>query len=184
MKFHQTESSYVIKLDKGEDVIASITEFCEQQQIQNAHFHRAPMGVSGAVVRGIHDEFVGNSASGIWTADDSEALTPELVDTLCRFGQDLQGDGLGARLAELLSPPELAALATQVAAELEPLVELIRQVHSAGKTVLMVEHRMEFVVDVSDRIAVMHQGSILTVGTPAEVMADPTVRTAYLGTEV
>lgn len=42
-----------------------------------------------------------------------EALTPELTDTLCRFTRDLEGRGLGARLAELLSPPELAALATR-----------------------------------------------------------------------
>jgi branched-chain amino acid transport system ATP-binding protein len=67
--------------------------------------------------------------------------------------------------------------------ETAPLVDLIKQVHRSGKTVVMVEHRMEFVVDVSDRIAVMHQGKILTVGAPEAVMADPTVRTAYLGTE-
>ncbi|MGI8823783.1 MAG: ABC transporter ATP-binding protein [Acidimicrobiia bacterium] len=65
--------------------------------------------------------------------------------------------------------------------ETVPLVELIQSVHRAGTAILMVEHRMEFVVDVSDRIAVMHQGMLLTAGTPAEVMADETVRTAYLG---
>jgi uncharacterized repeat protein (TIGR03843 family) len=42
-----------------------------------------------------------------------EPLTPALVDTICRFTQDLEGDGLGARLATLLSPPELAAIATR-----------------------------------------------------------------------
>jgi len=65
--------------------------------------------------------------------------------------------------------------------ETRPLVDLIDAVHAAGTTIVMVEHRMEFVVDVSDRIAVMHQGRLLMVGTPAEVMADPTVREAYLG---
>ncbi len=65
--------------------------------------------------------------------------------------------------------------------ETAPLIALIRDVHREGKTIVMVEHRMEFVVDVSDRIAVMHQGQLLTTGTPAEVMADERVRTAYLG---
>lgn len=65
--------------------------------------------------------------------------------------------------------------------ETRPLVELIRGVHNAGKTIVMVEHRMEFVVDVSDRIAVMHEGRLLTVGTPKAVMADAVVRQAYLG---
>lgn len=62
-----------------------------------------------------------------------------------------------------------------------PLVDLIQQLHASGLSVVMVEHRMEFVVDVSDRIAVMHEGSILTTGTPGEVMADQRVRDAYLG---
>lgn len=65
--------------------------------------------------------------------------------------------------------------------ETRPLVELIRRVHSGGKTVLMVEHRMEFVVDVSDRIAVMHEGRLLTIDSPERVMADKIVRKAYLG---
>lgn len=63
----------------------------------------------------------------------------------------------------------------------QPLIDLIHEVHRGGTTILMVEHRMEFVVDVSDRIAVMHEGSLLTTGTPGEVMADERVRTAYLG---
>jgi branched-chain amino acid transport system ATP-binding protein len=65
--------------------------------------------------------------------------------------------------------------------ETEPLVELIRGVHRSGRTVVMVEHRMEFVVDVSDRIVVLRQGSLLASGTPSEVMADAAVRDAYLG---
>lgn len=65
--------------------------------------------------------------------------------------------------------------------ETQPLVDLIRDVHQSGTTIVMVEHRMEFVVDISDRIAVMHEGRLLTVGTPDHVMADETVRSAYLG---
>lgn len=65
--------------------------------------------------------------------------------------------------------------------ETRPLVDLIGEVHTAGTTIVMVEHRMEFVVDISDRIAVMHQGRLLMLGTPAEVMADASVREAYLG---
>jgi branched-chain amino acid transport system ATP-binding protein len=65
--------------------------------------------------------------------------------------------------------------------ETGPLVELIQSVHQSGTAIVMVEHRMEFVVDVSQRIAVMHEGRLLTVGEPSEVMADVRVRTAYLG---
>jgi branched-chain amino acid transport system ATP-binding protein len=65
--------------------------------------------------------------------------------------------------------------------EVEPLVDVIRGVHARGRTVVMVEHRMELVVDVSDRIAVLHNGRMLTVGDPDAVMADPVVQSAYLG---
>jgi branched-chain amino acid transport system ATP-binding protein len=65
------------------------------------------------------------------------------------------------------------------------LVELIRSVHSEErKTVLMVEHHMEVVTGVAQRIAVMHHGALLACDTPAAVMANETVQSAYLGEEL
>ena len=62
------------------------------------------------------------------------------------------------------------------------LVELIRSVHrDEGRTVLMVEHHMEVVTGLAERIAVMHHGALLACDTPAAVMANPTVQSAYLG---
>jgi branched-chain amino acid transport system ATP-binding protein len=62
------------------------------------------------------------------------------------------------------------------------LVELIRSVHEQErKTVLMVEHHMEVVTGVAQRIAVMHHGALLACDTPAAVMANETVQSAYLG---
>ena len=66
--------------------------------------------------------------------------------------------------------------------DVEGLVGVIRSVHGdEGRTVLMVEHRMEVVVGLAERIAVMHHGSLLAFDTPDRVMADETVQTAYLG---
>jgi branched-chain amino acid transport system ATP-binding protein len=65
------------------------------------------------------------------------------------------------------------------------LVELIRSVHQQErKTVLMVEHHMEVVTGIAQRIAVMHHGSLLACDTPAAVMANETVQAAYLGEEL
>jgi branched-chain amino acid transport system ATP-binding protein len=65
------------------------------------------------------------------------------------------------------------------------LVELIRSVHAdEGKTVLMVEHHMEVVIGLAQRIAVMHGGELLAVDTPDAIMANETVRQAYLGEEL
>jgi branched-chain amino acid transport system ATP-binding protein len=67
------------------------------------------------------------------------------------------------------------------AEDVDGLVEVIRAVHEEGRTVLLVEHRMEVVVGLAERIAVMHHGSLLAFDTPERVMADETVQTAYLG---
>jgi len=48
-------------------------------------------------------------------------------------------------------------------------------------TILLIEHDIGLVMDISDRIVVMHQGRKLTDGTPAEVRADPAVKSAYFG---
>jgi branched-chain amino acid transport system ATP-binding protein len=61
------------------------------------------------------------------------------------------------------------------------LVELIRSVHADGKTVLMVEHHMEVVIGLAQRIAVLHHGALLAVDEPEAIMKNQTVQQAYLG---
>ena len=61
------------------------------------------------------------------------------------------------------------------------LTELIRDLHSGGRTVLMVEHHISVVLGLAQRVAVLHHGRLLACGTPSEVMADETVQGAYLG---
>ena len=61
---------------------------------------------------------------------------------------------------------------------------LIRRICASGVTVLLVEHNMGLVMDVSDRILVLDYGSRLAEGTPEEVRRDPRVVDAYLGGEV
>lgn len=61
------------------------------------------------------------------------------------------------------------------------LSDVIRRLHHGGRTVLMVEHHMEVVLGLVDRVAVMHHGELLACDTPAAVMADERVQSAYLG---
>ncbi len=65
--------------------------------------------------------------------------------------------------------------------DVDSLVELIRALHRRGITIVMVEHHMHVVLGLADRIAVLHHGRLLAVGSPATVTADPAVRQAYLG---
>ena len=64
------------------------------------------------------------------------------------------------------------------------LMEIIRGLHRGGRTVLMVEHHMEVVLGLVDRVAVMHHGELLACDTPEAVMADAAVQSAYLGDPV
>ena len=61
------------------------------------------------------------------------------------------------------------------------LTERIRELNRAGKTFLVVEHNMEFVMGLCQQVTVLHQGRTLVTGTPEEVRANPAVLDAYLG---
>ena len=62
------------------------------------------------------------------------------------------------------------------------MMALIARIHrEQKKTVLMVEHRMDLIVGLAERMAVMHHGALLAVDTPDRVMANETVQSAYLG---
>ena len=63
------------------------------------------------------------------------------------------------------------------------LGDRIKELNRAGKTILVVEHNMEFVMNLCDRITVLSQGSALVTGTPDEVRTNPAVLDAYLGGE-
>jgi branched-chain amino acid transport system ATP-binding protein len=62
------------------------------------------------------------------------------------------------------------------------LVDSIRQLHRAtGCTVLMVEHHIDVLMGLVEKVAVMYSGSIIAFDSPQRVMADPLVQSAYLG---
>lgn len=61
------------------------------------------------------------------------------------------------------------------------LAERIRLLNQRGVTFLVVEHNMEFVMNLCDRVLVMHRGTGIAEGTPEEVRANPAVLEAYLG---
>jgi branched-chain amino acid transport system ATP-binding protein len=67
------------------------------------------------------------------------------------------------------------------AAEVERLLERIRLLREGGMTIIVVEHNMDLVMKISDRVLVMDYGQHLFEGTPAEVQANPSVIAAYLG---
>ncbi len=97
------------------------------------------------------------------------------------------GDKRKLELAIILaSDPELLLLdeptAGMASEQVPELMETIKQIKATGgKTIMLVEHNMNVVMSFSDRITVMHMGTVLAEGSPQEIAANEAVQSAYLG---
>ncbi len=134
---------------------------------------------------------------GLNAAEEAQARA-EAMRQLRRIGLGDQAHELAGNLA--LGPQRLVEIARALASdpslllldepaaglrhkEKEALAEVLRQLKGEGLSLLLVEHDMDFVMRLTDRIVVMEFGRWLTEGTPAEVQASPAVRAAYLGAD-
>jgi branched-chain amino acid transport system ATP-binding protein len=84
---------------------------------------------------------------------------------------------LGSDPALLLLDEPTAGMSPE---ETDETIVLIKDL-AAGRTVVLVEHKMKLVMNISDRITVLHQGQLLAEGSPEEIRANARVQQTYLG---
>jgi branched-chain amino acid transport system ATP-binding protein len=141
--------------------------------------------------------YLGGSSSLLRLADHERAPLARAREALAKVGLSAREHVHAASLSHgekrkldlailLCGEPRVVLLdeptAGMAVEDVPEMMELIRGIHrDEGKTVLMVEHRMDLIMGLADRMAVMHHGSLLAIDTPERIVANETVQSAYLG---
>jgi branched-chain amino acid transport system permease protein len=131
-------------------------------------------------------------------ADRVPGLADKLAQTLALTNLTARADVPVSELAygekrrleiglALATDPSLLLLDEPLAgmspAERVETVQLLRKIH-AGRTLVIVEHDMDAMFELAERITVLHEGRVLAEGTPAEIQRSQAVQDAYLGGEL
>jgi len=159
-------------------------------QITNIFPHLSVLENVRVAVQGYAQSF------NFWSrADHLTAARERAVAILKSVGLGAKTDLLAAHLSHgekrhlelgiaLASDPILLLLDEPTAGmspeETDEAMLLISEL-AAGRTVVLVEHKMKLVMNISDRITVLHQGQVLAEGTPDEIRANELVQQTYLG---
>jgi branched-chain amino acid transport system permease protein len=138
---------------------------------------RGMLGLAGREERDIED-CARTAVAALGLSDDADRPIKDLA-----FGQQRKAEvarALALAPALLLLDEPMAGLS---GTERDSLAWLLRKVRSAGISVLLVEHDVDAVMALADRVAVLDDGRLIAFGEPEDVRSDPAVIAAYLGTD-
>ena len=140
---------------------------------------------------------LGGRLPSVWRRTRRIPVSPAVVDVLDATGLTGKDNELGTTLAHGLkqgleiaaavaSRPQVLLLDEPTAGlthnERAVVGKILQRLVSGGMTILLIEHDLDFVNEIADRVVVLHGGRIIADGAPAEVSNSDVVREAYLGT--
>jgi branched-chain amino acid transport system ATP-binding protein len=110
-------------------------------------------------------------------APKARALTATLSQVELRKMELARAMAMGPRL--LISDEAMAGLSTS---EVDEVLDLLLSLGGEGIAIIMIEHIMQAVMRFSERVMCLDAGRVIAIGAPGDVMANPRVQEAYLGT--
>ena len=152
------------------------------------------LGLHGGVNSGFFSSILGLPS----VKKSEEEITKKSLRALKDFNLETKSDTLSANLSygdqklvelarAVVSNPKLLLLDEPGAGlnetEKEKLIKYIQSLKSQGMTIVLVEHHMDMVMRISDKIIVLNFGNKIAEGCPEEITKNPDVITAYLGTD-
>jgi len=179
LKMHVVASKGVVRTFQHSTLFLELSLF--ENVLVGCHLHHPPslaraiLGGDGAGRRAVRDRAI-EILTFFNLAERGDDLAAELPHGMQR--------ALGMAVA-LASRPDLLMLDEPFTGmnpeETQRMMELVRRIRDTGVTVLLVEHDMQAVMGLCDRITVLNFGRILVEGTPDEIKSNPDVIEAYLG---
>ena len=158
-------------LARAHQVVRPLTELTVRENVMGgACFGRAKLSLSQAARK------ADAALSRVVLADRAEQPSGNL--NVAQKKRLELARALAARPYLLLLDEVLAGLNPS---EIASMMETIRAIRDEGLTILMIEHVMQAVMSISDRLIVLDYGKLIAAGSPAEVAANPQVIEAYLG---
>lgn len=128
------------------------------------------------IAKKVNDEEIKRTLKSIYFEKPLDTIASELS-----YGQQRL-----LELARALLMPHKLLMLDEPTAGVNPRIRqefklILKKLRKEGKTVLLIEHDMEFVMDLSDRVIVLNEGRVLREGKPKDVVKDKRVLEAYLG---
>jgi branched-chain amino acid transport system ATP-binding protein len=161
--------------------VAQNAELAAQAAISGPYGSLKPWSRIGARARGAAAEALGRTRLAGEARRPAGSLSHggkrKLELAILLAGQAARPAQGSAGQVLLLDEP-MAGMAVE---EVPELTALIREIHRGGATILMVEHHMEVVLGLAERIAVLHHGALLACDVPEAITENAVVREAYLG---